>query len=1074
MNNETNTDQHLRHLAEYLLDMVLEIDQSGTITSASPSSQRVWGYAAGELLGQSLVELIHPEDRGRVTRVLQLGLDPAQPQERIIRVEHRILVKDGHYTWVETIGNYLPDDYCNPAVMVLTVRDTTERYQADLLQKALYRISEAAHTSQDLQSLYRLVHEVVSGLFSARNLYIALYDAETETIQFPYYVDEYDPDIPEPDRKFPIKELEKGLTCYLLRSGEPVLIKQEDYSRLQSTGVIEPIGTPSVDWLGVPLKTAEGKTIGMLAVQTYTQGERYGNKEKTVLGFVSAQIAMAIDHKMTHDALKQSDERLHLAIEAAQIGLWDLNPVTNELVINEMLVDMLHLSSTYINLSDAGYMLTEHDRARLFEIFDLHLNAQSSGFSKEIKISTGNNCIKWLQMYGKISGFGVDGSPARITGTIQDVTDRHENEQKLHQRDAVLEAVSYAADKFLKTTDWEASIEDVLAHLGQAIGADRAYILHRQDEAESGVSGAFLEYLWVSGESLNFENHQGYRDLSGLFDAMGDWFDHLYENQIIQGRADDFPQEKQKLLKQLNVTSVIQVPIFAEQSYWGLIGFDSCNSERDLSNTSADVLRVAADILGAAVQNQATEESLRETEARQRAILNTQPDIIFLVNPEGIYLDCYTSNVNLLGMQPSEMIGHCLADELPEDVAEKWLAKIQKAIQTGAVEPYHYSMQRDQEERFFDARFAVCTQSSVLVMVRDITESRLAEEKLRLANEKLTVWVRELEQRNRQSLLLNRMGDMLQSCLSVDEAYQVVRQYCEQLFEHTSGSIFILNNSKNILELVTNWGLTQSGKPVFEPDACWALRRGRLHVVSEPGRGLRCQHLMGGKIDVDTKPYLCIPMIAQGDTLGMMHLITDDDEPIQRWESLATLVSEQVGMALSNLNLRQLLQNQSIRDGLTNLFNRRYMQETLERELSRAKRLNLPLTVAMADIDRFKSYNDTLGHEAGDQALQEIGALLMSSVRKDDVPCRYGGDELTVILPGASLDDAYARLEQFRLAVRRLRLCHSEETTGVVTVSLGLAGYPTHGATAKDLLRAADEALYQAKHQGRDQVVIKN
>jgi diguanylate cyclase (GGDEF)-like protein len=315
---------------------------------------------------------------------------------------------------------------------------------------------------------------------------------------------------------------------------------------------------------------------------------------------------------------------------------------------------------------------------------------------------------------------------------------------------------------------------------------------------------------------------------------------------------------------------------------------------------------------------------------------------------------------------------------------------------------------------------------------------------------------------------------MLQSCLSVEEAHQVVRQYCEQLFESTSGGIYILNNSRNILELVANWGGPLSGNPVFEPDACWALRRGRLHVVPEPDRGLRCQHLTGGKTAPITKPYLCIPMIAQGDTLGMLHLVSEDREPIQRWETLATLVSEQVGLAISNLNLRQLLQNQSIRDGLTNLFNRRFMQETLDRELSRAKRLNLPLTVAMADIDRFKTYNDTLGHEAGDQALQEIGTLLINSVRKDDVPCRYGGDELAVILPGASLDDAFARVEQFRLAVKRLRLRHSDDALGMVTVSLGLAGYPAHGATAKDLLRAADEALYEAKHAGRDQVVIKN
>jgi diguanylate cyclase (GGDEF)-like protein/PAS domain S-box-containing protein len=455
-------------------------------------------------------------------------------------------------------------------------------------------------------------------------------------------------------------------------------------------------------------------------------------------------------------------------------------------------------------------------------------------------------------------------------------------------------------------------------------------------------------------------------------------------------------------------------------------------------------------------------------------MLNAQPDIILLTNSEGIYLDCYAADISLLAAPPSELIGKRMGDFLPPDVAKTCMDVFQKVLVTGEVQAFDYSLKINGEKHYFGARAARCDQNSVLTMVRDITDRKQSEQKLREANEALTVWVKELEQRNKQSLLLNRMGEMLQSCLTVEEAYQVARQYCQQLFEDTSGGIYIFNNSKNLLELVAEWGNDPLGNPVFGPDACWALRRGRLHMVTDPHYTLCCPHLKHDQPDGFAVPYLCIPMIAQGDTLGLLHVQCAGEERIQNWDTLATSVAEQVGLAISNLNLRQILQNQSIRDGLTNLFNRRYMQDTLERELSRAKRLHLPLSVAMADIDHFKSYNDTLGHEAGDLALQEIGQLLVSSIRKEDIPCRYGGDELAIILPGASIEDCSTRIEQFRQAVRRLGLRFAEGDSGIVTVSLGVAGYPAHASTVKDLLRAADEALYEAKHRGRDQVVIKN
>jgi len=172
------------------------------------------------------------------------------------------------------------------------------------------------------------------------------------------------------------------------------------------------------------------------------------------------------------------------------------------------------------------------------------------------------------------------------------------------------------------------------------------------------------------------------------------------------------------------------------------------------------------------------------------------------------------------------------------------------------------------------------------------------------------------------------------------------------------------------------------------------------------------------------------------------------------------------------VRLREILRNQSIRDPLTGLFNRRYMEETLEREVRRARRGTRPMGVLMLDLDRFKQLNDTSGHEAGDAFLREMGELLQRSLRREDIACRYGGEEFVVVLPDASLEDARRRAEQIREAIKMLRISSQGAIVGPLTASIGVAGFPDHGLSGETLVRAADTALYRAKREGRDRVVV--
>jgi diguanylate cyclase (GGDEF)-like protein len=179
-----------------------------------------------------------------------------------------------------------------------------------------------------------------------------------------------------------------------------------------------------------------------------------------------------------------------------------------------------------------------------------------------------------------------------------------------------------------------------------------------------------------------------------------------------------------------------------------------------------------------------------------------------------------------------------------------------------------------------------------------------------------------------------------------------------------------------------------------------------------------------------------------------------------------------MGMTVAAMNLRLKLENQSIRDALTGLFNRHFMQIALDRELSRAARRGDTLAVFMLDVDHFKKFNDTHGHAAGDIVLKSIADVYRSSTRAEDIACRYGGEEFTIILPDITPEGALNRAETIRLAVERLRVSLGHDAFSEVTVSIGVAMYPSDGRGGDELLRRADLALYRAKRQGRNQVAM--
>lgn len=326
-------------------------------------------------------------------------------------------------------------------------------------------------------------------------------------------------------------------------------------------------------------------------------------------------------------------------------------------------------------------------------------------------------------------------------------------------------------------------------------------------------------------------------------------------------------------------------------------------------------------------------------------------------------------------------------------------------------------------------------------------------------------------ERTHELLAMNDMVELLQSCHTVNEAVQVTRSLLPDLFPNSTGDLLVYDETDR-LTVAVRWGAGDEALPEFFQDQdCWALRRGRAHQteIAEHGNSLMCRH-----VAVVKGYHVCLPLTAQGTTFGVLHVGFDTRktrERESRHQYVAT-VADQLSISFANLSLRESLQQQSVRDPLTGLYNRRYLEETVERELGRAQREQKPLSVIMLDLDYFKTINDEHGHSAGDKVLVNVANLLGSHLRGEDLICRFGGEEFTIILPGAPMEVAEARAEQLRELIQASPVALGEEGQLLVTASLGIATFPDHGADMAALIDAADDALYEAKENGRNRVVI--
>src|SRR6266852_6088990 len=323
---------YLEQLVECTPEAISILDEQYRIMRVNGEFTRMFGFLSEEALGRRIDSLIVPPDRNSETRWIGEVLNQGQK----VTLETKRQRRDG--TLVDVFISSAPIVVGgNRVAAYVLYRDISEQKRAEALSSALYRIAERTSSAEDLQQFYAAMHNIVGELMCARNFYIALYDPETQLLSFPYFVDEQDP-TPAP------KKLGRGLTEYVLRTGEPLLATPRVFDDLLRCGEVELIGAPSLDWMGVPLKIAN-TSFGVLVVQSYTENVRFGEWDKDILMFVSQQLASAIDHKSNEEALRRSEARYRSLVQKAVYGIYRSSLQGKFLDVNPALIAMLAYDS---------------------------------------------------------------------------------------------------------------------------------------------------------------------------------------------------------------------------------------------------------------------------------------------------------------------------------------------------------------------------------------------------------------------------------------------------------------------------------------------------------------------------------------------------------------------------------------------------------------------------------------------------------------------------------------------------------------------------------------------------------
>jgi diguanylate cyclase (GGDEF)-like protein/PAS domain S-box-containing protein len=693
---------------------------------------------------------------------------------------------------------------------------------------------------------------------------------------------------------------------------------------------------------------------------------------------------------------------------------------------------------------------------------------------------------------------------------FHDMTIRKQAERALDRRDTILKAVSLTAETFLKSTAWEQNIPMVLTKLGEAAGVSRVYVFENH-YGEEGILFTTQTHEWVAPGIEPQIDNKLLRDMALAELGFERWETALSRGESISGLVHNFPESERELLQAQDIRSIAVVPIFVQERWWGFIGFDECCQEREWSAIELDAMRVAADIFGAAEARARTELALRRRQrtlnllreivqsalqaADQAAMAQALVDRLGdLIGAHGCFLALWDDTLHRavpmaaygpfkvmysrLETLPGEKTftesvleaGHTLVieDTMNTPYVSRRIAEIFSA-RSALVLPLLAGQQRlgsiilsfNILHRFSTEEIDISEQAANLISLT-LVKVRSAEEARRRAEESET---------------LRRAGAFIAATLQPDEAVTRVLEQLQRVVPYDSASVQLLRDGTD-LEIV-------GGRGWADPNAVLGMKfslendnpnrevvRTRKPLVLTDAAE-RYPNFRKPPHD-HIRSWLGVPLIVRDELFGLLAI--DRSRPGQFDQDdveLAMAFADQVAIALENARLFTEIQNLALVDSLTGLYNRRGLFELGRIEFIRARRTGRSLSLLMIDIDHFKRINDHFGHDVGDQALQEVALLCNGVSREVDLVGRYGGEELVIILPETDLEGGKKLAERLRESVARTPLS-TEQGPLKMTVSIGVAAFDPNVPDLETLIARADQAMYIAKHKGRNRVAASH
>lgn len=877
-------------ILENLVDSIWLLDMSLRPLYITPNTQKLLGYSIPELQTMSVADLMPPDSLQKLNSLLDEVFSPENlnPADKRPSAAHLLILelfrKNAPPIWVEIDLNLLRDGRNNPTGILAVCRDISARKESEKLQNAVFQIAQLAYSISNLSELYPSIHRILGTLMRSDNFYIAFLDTAKNLIEFPYFVDEFDP--PPPPRPFA-----HGLTEYVIRTGQPVLASPQLFENLVQQQEVESVGTSSFDWLGVPLNVS-GKTIGMMAVQTYIEGKRYTDHDLEILTFVSNQVAMVIERKRIEEI---SNRYAAIANNAGE------------------LMSLIDRNYAYVAVNDAYCRRCRLSREEIVGRTVMEMWGQDS-FSRVIRNSL-DRCFNgqeihnedWFDFNGlnygyyKVSYYPYHNENQEITHAIvitHDITHHKLSESALQRRLEMEQMVAATTFNLINVpaNRMDAEIEKVLGTMGEFIIADRSFL------------------NWLTEDFKNIEKRMEWcapgiaprnqRFLKQDIQGFGHFFSKLLEGQTLVLSPQESSDPEIADLRQEGIRSLLILPLNDRGTFFGTLGFETLQNDRAWIPEDVEMLKVIGQVIASAQRRRRSEQALARERNLLRTLVDNLPDMVYLKDLNRRFRLVNATLQQALGeTNEQEMIGKDDNDYYPPELAAQFMADDQSVLSGNAL----INREEPGADLNGQRRWMLTTKiplydedgkiEGLIGIGRNISERKRSEEAIR---HRLTF---ETEVAVISARFINAAPNQIDT-----EIYSAL-QSLGQLSEMDRCYVCWLNSHQDQLIQVIEWRSPQSGSQPLNnamksiSPAAWSMKKlinGEIihapHLADLPPEAADEVKIWKA---VGIQSLVFIPVISGGKMLGILGFLTEQHSHTWLAEDIQMLrlVSEILGNA---------------------------------------------------------------------------------------------------------------------------------------------------------------------------------